>query len=42
MADDSDRSSDENWGHDVAKWTFLFTIVLAALYVGAVFVFILN
>lgn len=41
MADHSDRPS-ENWGHDVAKWTFIFTVILAALYVGAVFVFILK
>lgn len=41
MADESDRTSD-SWGHDVAKWTFILTVVLAVLYVGAVFVFILN
>lgn len=39
MADHSDRPSDD-WGNVVGKWTFILTVVLAALYVGAVLVFI--
>jgi hypothetical protein len=30
-----------DWGTTVAKWTYIFTLVLAALYVGSVFLFIL-
>lgn len=41
MADHGDRPS-ESWGHDVAKWTFILTMLLTVLYVGAVFVFILK
>ena len=40
MADNSDYPSDD-WGDVVAKWTFVFVVVLAALYIGAVFLFIL-
>ena len=39
MADHSDRPSDD-WGEVVVKWTFILTVVLAALYVGAVVLFI--
>ena len=35
MADHGDRPT-ESWGNDVAKWTFILTVILAALYVGAV------
>ena len=41
MADHHDRPS-ENWGPETAKWTFIFTVVLAVLYIGAVFAFILK
>ena len=40
MADPSDQPSDD-WGDTVAKWTFIFTVILAALYIGAVILFIL-
>ncbi len=32
--------NDENWGADVGKWTFILTVVLAALYVGAVVLYV--
>ncbi len=41
MADHGEQPS-PNWGQDVAKWTFILTVVLAVLYVGAVFAFILK
>ena len=41
MSDQSDRP-DDDWADVVAKWTFVFTVVLAVLYVGSVFVFILR
>ena len=41
MADHSDRP-DDDWGDVVAKWTFVSTVILAALYAGSVFVFILR
>jgi hypothetical protein len=34
MAEHGDRPSEE-WGDFVAKWTFILTAILAALYVGA-------
>ena len=40
MADDRDPSDD--WGNFVAKWTFIWTVILAVLYVGTVFIFILR
>lgn len=40
MADDGKRPPD-TWGNDVAKWTFIMTVVLAVLYVGTVLIFIL-
>ena len=40
MADHGDSASDENWGASVGKWTFILTVVLAALYVGAVIVYV--
>lgn len=39
MADHSDRPSDD-WGTVVGKWTFILTVVLAALYVGAVLLYV--
>ncbi len=41
MAEHGDRP-DDHWGDVVAKWTFVTTLVLAILYVGSVFVFILR
>jgi hypothetical protein len=41
MADHEDRLS-ENWAAVVARWTFVTTLVLAILYVGSVFVFIMR
>ena len=35
MADHSDRPSDD-WGNTVGKWTFILTVILTVLYVGAV------
>jgi hypothetical protein len=40
MAEEETPPSDD-WGTVVAKWTFISTLVLAALYVGSVFLFIL-
>ena len=40
MADDGDRPSDD-WGDVVARWTFIWTLILAILYGLSVFVFIL-
>jgi hypothetical protein len=40
MADPVDHASDANWGTTVGKWTFILTVVLAALYVGAVVVYV--
>ena len=33
---------DDQWGNKVARITFLITLVGAALFIGAVFVFILT
>jgi hypothetical protein len=39
MAEQHDHS-DEEWGAVVGKWTFILTVVLAALYVAAVAVYV--
>lgn len=31
----------EAWGNDVARATFIATLIFAALFIGAVFIFIL-
>ena len=41
MADHSDRPSDD-WGNVVGKWTFLLTVILAALYAAAVIFYVLR
>lgn len=41
MGDHEERPKDD-WGDMVAKWTFLATLVLAVLYIGCVFVFIMR
>jgi len=33
---------DDQWGNKVARITFLVTVVGAALFIGAVFIFILT
>ena len=33
---------DDHWADGVAKWTFIMLGVLAVLYVGSVFIFILR
>ena len=40
MADPHDDHPTEEWGILVGKWTFILTIVLAALYVAAVAVYV--
>lgn len=40
MAEHDDHASDPNWGTTVGKWTFVLTVILAALYVGAVIVYV--
>jgi ABC-type uncharacterized transport system permease subunit len=40
MADHGDRPPDD-WGDQVAKWTFISTVVLAVLYVGSSMVYVL-
>jgi hypothetical protein len=40
MAGTEEKPSDD-WGTVVAKWTFICTLVLAVLYAGSVFLFIL-
>lgn len=37
---DQDPSHEAHWGASVGKWTFILTVVLAALYVGAVVVYV--
>jgi len=37
----SDRPTDD-WSHKVGHWTFVWTAVLAALYVGTVFVYVMR
>jgi hypothetical protein len=39
MAEKHDRA-DDDWGVTVGKWTFILTVVLAALYVAAVAVYV--
>ena len=41
MADHSDESSG-GWANVVGKWTFLLTVILAALYVAAVIFYVLG
>ena len=41
MGEHNDRP-DDDWGDVVARWTFICTLVLAVLYVGTVFAFILR
>jgi hypothetical protein len=41
MGEHSDRPPDD-WGDVVARWTFISSVVLAVLYVGSIFVFILS
>ena len=38
----ADEHENPEWGHQVARWTFIVTIVLAVLYVGVVVVFVLS
>jgi len=38
---DQEQYTDQ-WGNTVAKWTFIFTVLGAAGFVGSVFVFILT
>jgi hypothetical protein len=40
MSGHDDHHSDEQWGATVGKWTFILTVVLTALYVGAVIVYV--
>jgi len=40
MAEHEDRAADAEWGTTVAKWTLILTVILAALYVGAVLVYV--
>lgn len=40
MADEESR--DEQWGNKVAGVTYFWTVILAAAFIGAVFVFILR
>jgi len=37
-----DDSRDDQWGSVIARKTFIFTVVSAVLFVGAVVIFILN
>ena len=39
MADHSARPSDD-WGNTVGKWTFILTVILTVLYVGAVILYV--
>jgi hypothetical protein len=34
------ETHDPNWSHNVGHWTFIFTVILAALYVSAVIVYV--
>lgn len=43
MADPKqDERPSDDWGNAVAKWTFWFTLGLAVLFVGYVFITILH
>ena len=37
-----DESRDDQWGNVTARKTFILTVVCAALFVGAVTIFVLN
>jgi len=37
-----DESRDDQWGNGIARKTFIFTVISAVLFVGAVVIFILN
>jgi hypothetical protein len=37
----ADEKFSDDWGVVVARWTLIWTLVLAVLYVGAVLVFVL-
>lgn len=37
-----DESRDDQWGNVIARKTFIFTVISAVLFVGAVAIFILN
>lgn len=41
MADKIEPRLDDDWGDGIAKITFILTVIGAAAFVGAVFVFIL-
>ena len=41
MADHEERPPDD-WGTVAAKWTFVTTAILAAMYVASVFIFIMR
>lgn len=41
MGDKEERPPD-NWGEGAARWTFLSTLILAALYVASVFIFVMR
>ena len=41
MADDHD-GPDDQWGNKLAHMTFIWTLILAAMYCGVVFIFILR
>ena len=41
MAGDED-SRDDAWGNVIARKTFIFTVISAVLFVGAVAIFVLN
>ena len=40
MAGHEERPSDD-WANEVAKWTFILAAILTALYVGAVFIYVM-
>jgi len=41
MAGDHDHEAEAQFGNKVAKYTFIATVIFAALFIGAVFLFIL-
>jgi hypothetical protein len=41
MASSIESKPGDTWGNTVARWTFIFTMIGALLFIGSVFVWIL-
>ena len=38
----ADSEREDQWGHTIAKWTFVLTVIGAVLFIGAVVLFVLS